>query len=123
MIKSITQLGKDYGIKDPYKNYGKLVAKCLEAAKKVPGYSWSIWIKPEEITILSKYIPILKASEKELKGLDFEVESTLGKSPNEIRECKDLLVETTAQFLDQYARGETVLRDVEYQGIWFAWES
>ncbi len=122
MIKSLTQLGKDYGITDPYENYGKLAIATLEAAKKHTEFTWNEWIKPEDITILPQFVSILKDSETNLADLVFEAEPYLKLSPNDIRARTDLIVETMAQFLDQYARGELVLRKFTYQWIDFAWE-
>lgn len=59
MIKTIARLGIDYKVENPYKNYGMLVAKCLEAAKKregTPFKEWFVYIKPEDVTILPQFV-------------------------------------------------------------------
>jgi hypothetical protein len=125
MIKSITQLGKDYGVDNPYENYGSLVVKCLDAAKKRKDFTFTwndAYYDPKDIVLLPQFIPITKETEGRLDTLEFKTDPYLNKSPQEIRNNQNLIVETLAQFLDQYAQGDKVLGTVDWLWIDFAWE-
>lgn len=120
--KALTMFGEAYGVVNPYINYGALAAKCFAAAQKREGYTWNLYLQPENLTLRPAYVDLLKNTEAELPDLLFKSEPYVALSPQEIREREDLLVITSAQFLDAYARGEELLRDVRFQGIDFAYE-